>query len=96
MDHTKSTKTLSTKLRVEDYELFVKKAKELGVSPSALLRKLIHEFLGKPIEEYDKLSKLEKEIERLKSDMREIRVQLDMVNRKIYNLERRKTVYLHR
>ena len=80
-------KTLSTKLKSEEYKEFVERARQLGISPSALLRKLVLEFLEKPIEEYDSTAKLEKEIKKLKIDVRELRTRLDALSRRIMYLE---------
>ena len=67
------SRTLSTKISVEDYNKFIQWAEQLGLSPSALLRRLLEEFLGKPLEEYDRVLRMEKEIEKLKSDILDLR-----------------------
>ncbi len=80
-------KTLSTKLKKDEYQEFVERARQLGLSPSALLRRLVLEFLEKPIEEYNYTAKLEKEIEKLKIDVRKLGTRLDALSRRIMYLE---------
>lgn len=86
----KVTRTLSTKVSIEEYSKFVKRAKQLGMSPSALLRQIVVEFLGKPPEDYDRVSRLEKEVEKLKAEILEMRTRIDMITRRIMLLERRR------
>jgi len=86
----REARTLSTKIEATDYEEFVKRAKQLGMTPSALLRRLVREFLEKPVEEYDKVSRLEKEIEKIKAEIAEMRARIDMLTRRVAYLERRR------
>ncbi len=93
---SKTVRTLSTKISVEEYREFVERAKKLGTTPSALLRRIVLEFLEKPVEEYDKVAKLEKELEKLKAEILEMKARIDMLTRKISFLERRRGAYPRR
>ena len=92
----RAVRTLSTKISVEEYREFAERAKQLGITPSALLRRVVLEFLEKPIEKYDRVAKLERELEKLKSEVLEMRARIDMLTRRIAFLERRRGVYPRR
>jgi len=83
-------KTLSTRLGLEEYREFVERAERLGLRPGTLLRRIVLEFLGKPLEEYDRVFKLEREVEGLKAELLEVRARVDMLARRIMFLERRR------
>ena len=87
--HGVMKKTLSTRLGLREYKEFVERAEKLGLRPSTLLRRIVLEFLDKPLEEYDRVSKLEREIERLRTELLEVRARVDMLTKRIMFLERR-------
>jgi len=93
---SKTVRTLSTRIGVDEYREFAEKAKQLGTTPSALLRRIVLEFLEKPVEEYDRVAKLEKELEKLKSEILEMRARIDMLTRRIAFLERGRGTYSRR
>jgi len=81
--------TLSTKVDAGIHEEFARRAREMGLSSSALLRRLVLEFLGKPVVGPDRVLKLEKEVEVLKSEVLEIRSRIDVLNRRLLFLEKK-------
>ncbi len=89
-------RTLSTKVDIDVHKEFVNRAKELGVSPSTLLRRLVMEFLGKPLADSDRVLRLEKEVESLKSDILEIRSRIDILSRRLLLLEKRRSSFPRR
>jgi len=73
--HGVMKKTLSTRLGLREYKEFVERAEKLGLRPSTLLR--------------HRVSRLEREIERLRTELLEVRARVDMLTKRIMFLERR-------